>query len=242
MAVKDGAQPRPNYYNAAFLVKPDGMIGAVYRKMHLVPFGEYVPLKRLLFFVDAITGFPDFTPGGEGVLLPVGDHLASTAICYEVIYGNAIRDAVAPRQRAADDDHQRRVVRTIVGGVSALGAGLDAGDRERPLPGARRQHRHQRLRRPLWPGARPLWPVRAAHAGSRGALPERRARSTPTSAISSPGCRWRSSAPRCWPHARPPRGADALQYSRTPMALQLDEQLRRHEDLARRANDLRSYL
>ena len=95
IAVKDGAQPRPNYYNAAFLVKPDGMIGAVYRKMHLVPFGEYVPLKQLLFFVDAITGFPDFTPGGEGVLLPVGGHLASTAICYEVIYGNAIRDAVA---------------------------------------------------------------------------------------------------------------------------------------------------
>ncbi|MEO7273885.1 MAG: apolipoprotein N-acyltransferase, partial [Vicinamibacterales bacterium] len=94
MPVKDGVTPRPRYYNAAFLVKPDGMVGAIYRKMHLVPFGEYVPLKRLLFFVDAITGFPDFTPGEAIVLLPVGDHLASTAICYEVIYGNAIRDAV----------------------------------------------------------------------------------------------------------------------------------------------------
>ena len=94
MAAKDGARPRPKYYNAAFLVKPDGMIGAVYRKMHLVPFGEYVPLKRLLFFVDAITGFPDFTAGGESVLLPVGDHLASTAICYEVIYGDSIRESV----------------------------------------------------------------------------------------------------------------------------------------------------
>jgi apolipoprotein N-acyltransferase len=93
-AASPGPRPRPKYYNAAFLVKPDGMVGAVYRKMHLVPFGEYVPLKRLLFFVDAITGFPDFTPGREGVLLPVGDHLASTAICYEVIYGDAIRDAV----------------------------------------------------------------------------------------------------------------------------------------------------
>ncbi len=94
MPIKDGVKPRPKYYNAAFLVKPDGMVGAVYRKMHLVPFGEYVPLKRLLFFVEAITGFPDFTPGDEGVLLPVGDHLASTAICYEVIYGDAIRDSV----------------------------------------------------------------------------------------------------------------------------------------------------
>ena len=82
------------YYNAAFLIRPDGLVGAVYRKMHLVPFGEYVPLKRLLFFVDAITGFPDFSPGQESVLLPVGAHAASTAICYEVIYGNMIRTSV----------------------------------------------------------------------------------------------------------------------------------------------------
>jgi apolipoprotein N-acyltransferase len=88
------AKPRAVYYNAAFLVKPDGSVGAVYRKMHLVPFGEYVPLKRLLFFVEAITGFPDFTAGTEPVLLPVGSHEASTAICYEVIYGNLIRSSV----------------------------------------------------------------------------------------------------------------------------------------------------
>src|SRR5258705_9688663 len=37
-------------------------------------------------------------------------------------------------------------------------------------------------------------------------------------------------------------GLTDLQYRSTLMALQLDEQLRRHDDLARRANDLRSYL
>jgi apolipoprotein N-acyltransferase len=63
--------------------------------MHLVPFGEYVPLKRLLFFVGPIIeSVSDFTPGQERVLLPVGAHKASTAICYEVIYGNMIRDSV----------------------------------------------------------------------------------------------------------------------------------------------------
>ncbi len=89
------AKPQYRYYNAAFLVKPDGSVGAVYRKMHLVPFGEYVPLKRLLFFVGPIVeAVSDFTPGTDPVLLPVGAHTASTAICYEVIYGNMIRESV----------------------------------------------------------------------------------------------------------------------------------------------------
>jgi apolipoprotein N-acyltransferase len=90
-----GEKPRSLYYNAAFLVKPDGSVGAVYRKMHLVPFGEYVPLKRLLFFVGPIVeSVSDFTPGAEPVLLQVGSHTASTAICYEVIYGDLIRESV----------------------------------------------------------------------------------------------------------------------------------------------------
>jgi apolipoprotein N-acyltransferase len=80
------------YYNAAFLVKPDGQIGAVYRKMHLVPFGEYVPLKTLLFFVGPIVeAVSAFTPGQDPVLLPVGAHKVSTAICYEVIFPSLIR-------------------------------------------------------------------------------------------------------------------------------------------------------
>jgi apolipoprotein N-acyltransferase len=80
------------YYNAAFLVKPDGTVGAVYRKMHLVPFGEYVPLQRILFFVGPIVeAVSSFTPGTVPVLLPVGGHVVSTAICYEVIYGSLIR-------------------------------------------------------------------------------------------------------------------------------------------------------
>ena len=94
-ATGPGEKPSYRLYNAAFLVKPDGGVGAVYRKMHLVPFGEYVPLKRLLFFVGPIVeAAGDFAPGLVPVLLPVGSHMASTAICYEVIYGNMIRDSV----------------------------------------------------------------------------------------------------------------------------------------------------
>jgi apolipoprotein N-acyltransferase len=97
-AAAPGEKAAARYYNAAFLVKPDGTVGAVYRKMHLVPFGEYVPLQSVLYFVGPIIGavaeFSSFTPGEAPVLLPVGDHIASTAICYEVIYPDLIRGFV----------------------------------------------------------------------------------------------------------------------------------------------------
>jgi apolipoprotein N-acyltransferase len=85
-------RPDSRYYNAAFLIRPDGQVGAVYRKMQLVPFGEYVPLQNLLFFVGPIVeAVSAFTPGEDPVLLPIGDHMVSTAICYEVIFPSLIR-------------------------------------------------------------------------------------------------------------------------------------------------------
>ena len=84
------------YFNAAFMVRPDGTTGGVYRKMHLVPFGEYVPLKQLLFFAaPLVEAVSDFTAGSEPALLPIGQHLVSTAICYEVVYPDLVRQGVA---------------------------------------------------------------------------------------------------------------------------------------------------
>jgi apolipoprotein N-acyltransferase len=83
------------YFNAAFLVRADGTTAGVYRKMHLVPFGEYVPLKRLLFFAGPLVEqVGPFSAGDEAALLPVGEHLISTAICYEVVYPNLVRQFV----------------------------------------------------------------------------------------------------------------------------------------------------
>lgn len=86
----------PNrFYNSAFMLSGDGATAAVYRKMHLVPFGEYVPLRRLLFFIaPLVESVSDFAPGTRVTMLPVAGHMASTAICYEVVYPHLIRQAV----------------------------------------------------------------------------------------------------------------------------------------------------
>ena len=84
-------EPTFRLYNAAFHVRPDGQTAEVYRKIHLVPFGEYVPFQNLLYFVSPLVeSVSNFSPGDVAQTLRIGDHLASTAICYEVVYPNLI--------------------------------------------------------------------------------------------------------------------------------------------------------
>jgi apolipoprotein N-acyltransferase len=83
------------FFNSAFLVSADGSTAGVYRKMHLVPFGEYVPLQRLLFFAaPLVERVGTFAPGERPELLPVNGHLVSVAICYEVVYPSLVREFV----------------------------------------------------------------------------------------------------------------------------------------------------
>jgi apolipoprotein N-acyltransferase len=92
-AEREGRQVR--YLNSAFLVETAGVRGR-YDKMHLVPFGEYVPLKRLLFFVEAIAAeIGDFTPGRQATLFHLEGAPFGTVICYEVIFPDLFRRFVA---------------------------------------------------------------------------------------------------------------------------------------------------
>jgi apolipoprotein N-acyltransferase len=83
------------YYNVAFLVGPDGRQAGVYRKMHLVPFGEYVPLRSLLFFAaPLVDSVGDFGVGESVTVLPVDGHPVTTVICYESVFPYLARAAV----------------------------------------------------------------------------------------------------------------------------------------------------
>ena len=85
----------PRNFNAGFMLDTGGATAAVYRKMHLVPFGEYVPFQRLLFFVGPLVeAVAAFSAGTRVTMLPVEGHMVSTAICYEVTYPAQAREAV----------------------------------------------------------------------------------------------------------------------------------------------------
>jgi apolipoprotein N-acyltransferase len=63
--------------------------------MHLVPFGEFVPLQSLLFFVGPLVEAAGaFTPGRDMVMLPTAKGPISTAICYEIVFPALVRESV----------------------------------------------------------------------------------------------------------------------------------------------------
>lgn len=81
------------YYNAAFVVDPQGEVGSRYFKSHLVPFGEYVPLKDLLFFLAPLAeAVGDFSPGRIEEPLQAGAADAGVLICFESIFPGIARE------------------------------------------------------------------------------------------------------------------------------------------------------
>jgi len=81
--------------NSAYLLSPENHLFSRYDKMHLVPFGEYVPLPSLLFFVNKmVEGLGDFVPGREAKLMTVGETRIGTVICFEVVFPETVRQFV----------------------------------------------------------------------------------------------------------------------------------------------------
>lgn len=78
---------RIDYFNSAYLIDPTGRVVAKHNKVHLVPFGEYVPLKRWLPFLGKmVANVGDFKPGDRGHAVTWGRHRIGTLICFEMIF------------------------------------------------------------------------------------------------------------------------------------------------------------
>lgn len=82
------------YFNSAYLLDRHGRTLGRSDKVHLVPFGEYVPLKWLLPFIDKlVVGIGDFSPGTLTPLKLADDQLG-VLVCYEVIFPELARTYV----------------------------------------------------------------------------------------------------------------------------------------------------
>jgi apolipoprotein N-acyltransferase len=91
IGIDQGAQSR-TYFNSAEFVTPNGNVAGRYDKMHLVPFGEYTPYKRLFFFAGSLLqNVGIFEPGAHRTVFRTGGHTYGTFICYESIFSDEIR-------------------------------------------------------------------------------------------------------------------------------------------------------
>ena len=79
-------------YNSADFIAPDGRVAGRYDKMHLVPFGEYVPFKKLFFFAGSLLqDVGEFDPGTRRTIFKTGGHSIGTFICYESVFADEMR-------------------------------------------------------------------------------------------------------------------------------------------------------
>jgi len=93
----EGAKGDRTHYNSAYMVGRDGKTTGRYDKVHLVPFGEYVPFKSLLSFAGKMVAqVGDFSAGEKGKTLSWKDELSPVGvqICFEIIFPGLSRALV----------------------------------------------------------------------------------------------------------------------------------------------------
>jgi apolipoprotein N-acyltransferase len=83
------------FYNSVFQMDARGVVLGRYDKRHLVPFGEYIPLREVLFFLRKLTaGAEDFSAGTGPALFRFGGRPVAASVCYEALFPALTRDGV----------------------------------------------------------------------------------------------------------------------------------------------------
>lgn len=92
----DATAERPyRIYDSATFFKPDDPTIARYDKIHLVPWGEYIPFKQFFGFAHKLTaGVGDMDRGTQRMVYPYGGHTYAAFVCYESIFGDEVRQFV----------------------------------------------------------------------------------------------------------------------------------------------------
>jgi len=81
------------YFNSALFINEFGQLEKIYNKLHLVPFGEYVPFKKIFPFLETIAPIGDIEPGKEYAIFsrPIS---FSVLICFEDLFPELSREFV----------------------------------------------------------------------------------------------------------------------------------------------------
>jgi apolipoprotein N-acyltransferase len=96
VAAGEGNRRGYELHNSASFVTADGSFAGRYDKMHLVPFGEYVPFKRMFFFAGSLLAeVGTFDAGTARRVFATNGHRYGTFICYESIFADEMRQYVA---------------------------------------------------------------------------------------------------------------------------------------------------
>jgi apolipoprotein N-acyltransferase len=88
----EGAGAGRSLRNRAYLLGPDGEVAGWQDKQQLVPFGEFVPFQKLLFFArPLVQAVGNFAPGARPEVLAVRGGRFGALVCYEVIFPDLVR-------------------------------------------------------------------------------------------------------------------------------------------------------
>lgn len=79
------------YYNSALFVSREGKFLRKYDKLHLVPFGEYIPFRKIFGFLETITPIGDITAGKNYTVFEI-PHKFSVLICFEDLFAELSRE------------------------------------------------------------------------------------------------------------------------------------------------------
>jgi apolipoprotein N-acyltransferase len=90
--VKGKQGNRSLFSNSAVLLDESGKVTYTYDKIHLVPFGEYVPLQKILFFIKKlVVGIGDYAHGTKYIRAETSSGAFAPLICYEIIFPGLVR-------------------------------------------------------------------------------------------------------------------------------------------------------